>query len=125
MLATDILHLPAGFYLLQYPDDLGLSESTFLRYCGQPFGSFADLLAELRASLPDYSKGDACIFDKVGGGEGLRRALHNAAQPRQALAAEGAKRPVTYMDKLVEALREIAPRRSALAIAVVMRLHAG
>ncbi|CAI8771238.1 protein of unknown function [Methylococcus capsulatus] len=56
---------------------------------------------------------------------GLRRALHNAAQPRQALAAEGAKRPVTYMDKLVEALREIAPRRSALAIAVVMRLHAG
>ncbi|CAI8771295.1 protein of unknown function [Methylococcus capsulatus] len=69
MLATDILHLPAGFYLLQYPDDLGLSESTFLRYCGQPFGSFADLLAELRASLPDYSKGDACIFDKVGGGE--------------------------------------------------------
>ncbi|MFN4005169.1 MAG: RloB family protein [Hylemonella sp.] len=79
------------------------------RYCDQPFANFAGLLPKLRASLPNYSKGDARIFDKVGGGEGLLRALDNAAKLRQALAATGAKRPATDMDKLVEALREIVP----------------
>lgn len=79
------------------------------RYCDQPFASFADVLPELQVSLPDYSKADPRIFLKVGGGEGLELALLHVAKLRAALAQTGSNSPATDMDKLVEALRAIAP----------------
>jgi len=79
------------------------------RYCDQPFGRFTDVLQELRISLHDYSKVDPHIFNKVGGGEGLQRAIVHARRLRQAIAATGASSPETDMDKLVVALRAIAP----------------
>lgn len=79
------------------------------RYCDQPFGRFADVLPELQVGLPDYSKAAPHIFAKVGGGEGLQRAMLFAQRLRQALAATGANSPATDVDKLVEALRTIAP----------------
>lgn len=78
------------------------------RYCDQPFVQFSDVLPELQASLPDYLKTDPRIFQKVGGGEGLERALLHAARLRTALAQTGSTRPATDMDKLVDALRAIA-----------------
>lgn len=79
------------------------------RYCDQPFGHFDDVLPELQINLPDYSKADPRIFAKVGGGEGLERAMLFAQQLRQAVATTGANSPKTDMDKLVVALRSIAP----------------
>lgn len=79
------------------------------RYCDQPFARFSDVLPELQASLPDYRKADPTIFLKTGGGEGLDRALMHAARLRLALAQTGTASPTTDMDKLVEALRAIAP----------------
>ncbi len=79
------------------------------RYSDQPFGCFADVLPELQASLPDYFKADPRIFLKVGGGEGLELALLHVAKLRAALAQTGSNSPATDMDKLVEALRAIAP----------------
>lgn len=79
------------------------------RYCDQPFGRFADVLSELKVGLPEYNKADPLIFAKVGGGEGLGRAMLFAQRLRQALAVTGASRPTTDMDKLVEALRAIVP----------------
>lgn len=79
------------------------------RYCDQPFASFADVLPELQASQPDYFKADPRIFLKVGGGEGLERALLHVTKLRAAMAQTGSNSPATDMDKLVEALRAIAP----------------
>ncbi|QKE40316.1 MAG: RloB domain-containing protein [Ferrovum myxofaciens] len=79
------------------------------RYCDQTFRRFADVLPELQASLPDYRKADPRIFMKVGGGEGLERAVLHAARLRAALAQTASKNPVTDVDRLVEALRAIAP----------------
>lgn len=80
------------------------------RYCDQPFGRFADVLPELQVFLPDYSKTDPNIFAKVGGPEGLQRAMLFAQQLRMALAETGAHSPTTDMDNLIEALRAIAPQ---------------
>jgi hypothetical protein len=77
------------------------------RFCDQPFNHFADVLPELEASLPDYQKNDPAIFLKVGGGEGLERALVNTVLLRNALTQTGAISPATDMDKLIEALRAI------------------
>jgi hypothetical protein len=77
------------------------------RYCDQPFARFADVLPELQASLPDYQKSEPAIFLKVGGGEGLERALLNTAQLRNSLEQTNSTSPATDMDKLVEALRDI------------------
>ena len=79
------------------------------RYSDQPFACFDDVLRELRADLPDYVKADRRIFLKVGGGEGLRRALLNTAALRVAQVKTGSMAPATDIDKLVEALYSIAP----------------
>lgn len=80
------------------------------RYCDQPFGRFADVLPVLQASLPDYAKADRRIFEKVGGGEGLGRALLHAPLLRASRAQTGASSPATDMDILIEALHAIAPQ---------------
>ena len=67
------------------------------------------MLPELQASLPDYRKTDPRIVPKVGGGEGLERALLHAARLRTAMVQTGSTSPATDMDKLVYALRAIAP----------------
>ncbi|MBL0143804.1 MAG: RloB domain-containing protein [Betaproteobacteria bacterium] len=75
------------------------------RYCDQPFASFADVLPELQAHLPDYEKNDPRIFVRVGGEQGMERALSNVTQLRKVLAQTGASIPATDMDKLIEVLR--------------------
>jgi hypothetical protein len=77
------------------------------RYCDQPFTCFADVLPELRASLPDYRKSEPAIFLKTGGGEGLDRALLNTAKLRRFLGQTQSTIPATDMDRLVEALHAI------------------
>lgn len=79
------------------------------RYCDQPFTSYADILPELLVNLPGYFKADPRIFQKVGGGEGMERALSNTAKLREALTHMGSNSPATDMDRLVEALQAIAP----------------
>lgn len=80
------------------------------RYCDQPFSNFTDVLPVLQADLPDYAKADPHIFAKVGGGEGLQRALLHAPRLRACLMQTAARSPATNMDTLVEALRAIAPQ---------------
>jgi hypothetical protein len=58
--------------------------------------------------LPDYAKADRHIFEKVGGAEGLDRALLNAARLRECVSQSGAHTPATDMHLLVEALRGMA-----------------
>jgi hypothetical protein len=77
------------------------------RYCDQPFASFTDVLPELQAGLPDYKKADPHIFLRVGGEQGLGRALANVSQLRKSREQTGAKVPSTDMDKLIEALRAL------------------
>lgn len=74
------------------------------RYCDQPFTRFADVLPELQVNLPDYQKSEPAIFLKVGGGEGLARALLNTAKLRNFLKQTASATPATDMDRLVEAL---------------------
>jgi len=74
------------------------------RFSDQPLHNFASLLPELEVNLPNYQKNDPAIFLKVGGGEGLKRALVNTARLRNALCETGAINPSTDMDKLVEAM---------------------
>jgi hypothetical protein len=78
------------------------------RYTDQPFARFAEVLPELLASLPDYFKADPRIFAKVGGLEGLGRALSHTAQLKRTLNATGATFPDTDLPMLVEALAELA-----------------
>jgi hypothetical protein len=80
------------------------------RFCDQPFRVFRDVLPELQVHLPDYSKTDRKIFLRVGGAEGLQRALLNVHVLRKASAATGALSPSTNMDSLVNALQAIAPQ---------------
>lgn len=77
------------------------------RYCDKHFARYADVLPELQASLPGYQKSESKIFEKVGDGDGLGRALLNAVQLRIALAQTNSTSPATDMDKLVEALRAL------------------
>jgi hypothetical protein len=77
------------------------------RYTDQPFISYADVLTELLVFLPDYKKVDPYIFDKVGGEEGLRRAVTNSAISKRELARTGATYPDTDMPILLEALETI------------------
>lgn len=79
------------------------------RYCDQPFNNYAEVLAVLRAHLPEYSKADSRIFTRVGGGEGVRHALLYAPQLRAATARIGARRPGTDMDRLIAALAGMFP----------------
>jgi hypothetical protein len=81
------------------------------RYCDQPFRVFTDVLPELRVHLPEYSKADRDIFSRVGGGEGLQRALLHIPRLRTASENTGARSPASDMDVLVEALRTIAPQK--------------
>ena len=78
------------------------------RFTDQPFGSFEDVRPQLQLELPGYSKNDPHIFAKVGGGEGLQRALLHAEKLRSTLKATGAKSPDTNLDILVEAMLAIA-----------------
>jgi hypothetical protein len=80
------------------------------RYCDQPFRVFNDVLLELRVHLPEYSKVDHDIFSRVGGGQGLQRALLHIPRLRTASDDTGARSPASDMDVLVEALRTIAPQ---------------
>lgn len=80
------------------------------RFCDQPFVAFADVLPVLQAELPDYTKADQDIFAKVGGAEGLQRALLFAPRLRTSLEQTGASSPASDMDRLVEALISIAPQ---------------
>ena len=79
------------------------------RYTDQPFRDFAAMLLELQAHLPDYQKADRHIFERVAGAGGLDRALLHLPRLRMALVQAGAASSVTDMDRLVEALRAIAP----------------
>jgi len=74
------------------------------RFSDQPFVNFASLLPELHLNIPNYQKNDPGIFLKVGGGEGLQRALTNTVRLRNALKQKGAGNPSTEMDKIVEAM---------------------
>jgi hypothetical protein len=78
-------------------------------YCAQPFSCFEDVLPVLQASFPDYQKADPKIFLKVGGGEGLERALLHVSRLHLELGKTGSEYPDTGMDKLVEALRTLIP----------------
>lgn len=80
------------------------------RYCDQPFRNYADVESELQADIFDYFKADPRIFDKVGGGDGVQRALLHAPRLRDLCAQTGAVSPVTDMDILVKALEQIAPK---------------
>ena len=80
------------------------------RYCDQPFRVFNDVHSQLRVHLPDYSKADRKIFLRVGAEEGLRKAMLHSSRLRTASENSGAQSPATDMDRLVVALRTIAPR---------------
>ena len=68
------------------------------------------MLPILQKELSNYTKSDRDIFTKVGGAEGLQRALQNAPRLRDSINQTGATSPSTYMDSLVVALQDIAPK---------------
>lgn len=85
------------------------------RFCDQPFRGYGDVEAELLASLPEYTKSDRQIFARVGGGEGLQRAVLHTPRLREALMQTGAQSPATDMDRLVELLRALVPQRQPMS----------
>ena len=80
------------------------------RFCDQPFATYDNVLPILQKELSNYTKSDRDIFTKVGGAEGLQRALQNAPRLRDSINQTGATSPSTYMDSLVVALQDIAPK---------------
>jgi hypothetical protein len=74
-------------------------------YTTKPFRRCSDVVAELRAWLPDYSKGDPLIFDKVKAG--MDGAVARAKQLRRETREADSYRPSTDMPALVEVLGTI------------------
>lgn len=75
-------------------------------YTTKPFRRCTEVLAELRAWLPGYSKGDPLIFDKVK--SGMDDAVQRAKRLKREATGSDDGFPSTDMHGLVEVLKLIA-----------------
>lgn len=76
-------------------------------YSDRPFCNCAEVFSELSARLPDYSKADQHVFERIGGEQALNRAIVATEQLKKSLAQTGADSPNTDMPLLVKALRNM------------------
>jgi RloB-like protein len=78
-------------------------------YLTRPFATAAEVIADLRAHLTNYTKSERLIFRQVE--TGLDQALENAQRLKRELAASGATNPNTDVHLLVSRLLSMARTR--------------